>query len=106
MIALRALADNRDRRLKPGMFVQVQIRHGPPEPVVQVPNSAILRHAGETFVFIAKGDDKFGKVEVRLGRATADRVEIVAGVEAGQPVVVEGGFALKTEMLRSTLTAE
>jgi RND family efflux transporter MFP subunit len=105
-IALRALAANADRRLRPGMFVQVQLHHGPDDAVVQLPSSAILRHAGETFVFVPRDDEKFEKVVVRLGRANADHVEIVAGVAAGQPVVVEGGFALKTEMLRASLNPE
>jgi cobalt-zinc-cadmium efflux system membrane fusion protein len=105
-IPLLAHADNAERRLKPGMFVEVEIRHGPATPVLQVPSSAIQRHANETFVFVHKGEDDFERVGVRLGRATADHVEITHGLAAGQPVVVGGGFALKTEMLRATLNPE
>jgi membrane fusion protein, heavy metal efflux system len=95
-IPLVAMAANADRRLKPGMFIDAQIRYGPETPVIQVPASAIQRHAGRTFVFVPKGDDEFATVDVRLGRATADAVEIVDGIAEGQPVVVAGGFALKT----------
>jgi membrane fusion protein, heavy metal efflux system len=105
-IPLLAHADNAERRLKPGMFVEVEIRHGPATPVLQVPSSAIQRHANEIFVFVHKGEDDFEKVGVRLGRATGDHVEITHGLEVGQPVVVDGGFALKTEMLRATLNPE
>lgn len=105
-IDLDAIVDNPDRRLKPGMFVDVELQYGPNAPVVQLPVSAIQRHAGETFVFVPKDDDEFVRVPVRLGRATPQHVEIVEGIAAGQPVVVEGGFALKTEMLRATLSPE
>jgi RND family efflux transporter MFP subunit len=102
-IPLVSLGDNSERLLKPGMFVEVELRHGPDAPVVQVPASAIVRHAGATFVFVPRGDDTFAKVDVKLGRATADAVEIIGGLERGQRIVVAGGFALKTEMLRATL---
>lgn len=105
-IDVDAYVDNPGHALKPGLFVDVSLEFGPAAPVVQVPASAIQRHAGETFVFVPKDGDHFERVNVRLGRATPQQVEIVDGIAAGQPVVVEGGFALKTEMLRSTLSAE
>jgi membrane fusion protein, heavy metal efflux system len=105
-IPLVGYVDNPDHRLKPGMFVDVELQYGPDAPVVHLPASAIQRHAGETFVFVPKGEDQFERIAVRLGRATRDRVEIVEGIQTGQPVVVEGSFALKTEMLRATLSAE
>ncbi len=105
-IEVDALLDNPDGRLKPGMFVDVEVQFGPEAPVVHVPASAIQRHAGATFVFVPRDEDRFERIAVRLGRTTARHVEIVAGVQAGQPVVVDGGFALKTEMLRATLRTE
>jgi multidrug efflux pump subunit AcrA (membrane-fusion protein) len=105
-IELDAIVDNSKRTLKPGMYVDVELRYGPNAPVVYVPASAIQRHAGETFVFVPKGEDEFERVPVRLGRATAQQVEIIEGIQGGQSVVVQGGFALKTEMLRATLSPE
>src|SRR5262249_45346523 len=105
-IDVDAILDNPDHRLKPGMFVDVELRFGPDTPVVYLPTSAIQRHAGETFVFVPKGEEQFERINVQLGRSTPRHVEIVEGIAAGQPVVVEGGFALKTEMLRATLSPE
>jgi multidrug efflux pump subunit AcrA (membrane-fusion protein) len=105
-IDVDAYVDNPGHVLKPGMFVDVSMQFGPAAPVVQVLASAIQRQAGETFVFVPKDDDHFERINVRVGRATPQHVEIVEGIAAGQLVVVEGGFALKTEMLRSTLSPE
>jgi len=105
-IDVDAILDNPGHRLKPGMFVDVELQFGPDAPVVFLPASAVQRHAGATFVFVPKREDQFERVPVRLGRATPQHVEIVEGIAAGQPVVVQGGFALKTEMLRATLNPE
>jgi cobalt-zinc-cadmium efflux system membrane fusion protein len=103
-IPVRAVADNRGRKLRPGMFVKVELTRGAGDPVVQVPASAIQHHDNRTFVFVPEDNDTFRRVDVTPGRESASMVEISAGLTAGQTVVVEGGFALKSEMLRKLLS--
>lgn len=103
-VRLLALADNAQRLLKPGMFVDVELSPGDDPGVLQLPAAAVQRHHGATFVFLAAGDD-FLRRDVRLGRSTSDSAEILSGVREGETVVVRGGFGLKTEML-SELLAE
>ena len=43
---------------------------------------------------------------VTLGRESGDAVEVLSGLKAGQPIAVEGGFFLKTELLRDQLAGE
>ena len=102
-IALRAVADNADRLLKPGMFVTVELPAPAQATVLQVPLTAIQEHEGRAFVFLHMGDDAFQRRDVKLGRRNAQGVEILAGLAAGDRVVVNGGFALKSRMLADLL---
>jgi multidrug efflux pump subunit AcrA (membrane-fusion protein) len=119
---LLAVADNTQRRLKPGMFVEIELSPGDDPSVLQLPPSAIQRHDGATFVFVAEGAtdsrragaddsrragaDDFRRRDVRVGRSTPEQVEIVDGLEEGEAVVVHGGFALKSEMLSELMAEE
>ncbi len=100
---LRAVADNKDGRLKPGMFVTVDLPDTKAATVLQVPLAAVLEHAGESFVFRHLGDGRFQKTAVTIGRRTANAVEISDGLTAGDRVVVTGGFALKSRLLSALL---
>lgn len=102
-VALRAVADNADRTLKPGMFVTVELPTTAQATVLQVPPAAIQEHDGRSFVFLHVGDDSFQRRDVTLGRRNAQGVEILAGLAAGDQVVVNGGFALKSRMLADLL---
>jgi cobalt-zinc-cadmium efflux system membrane fusion protein len=67
--------------------------------VVAVPRSAIEQVEGKTIVFV-QTDGGFVRRTVEVGVSDGDRVEIRAGLAAGEPVVVEGAFLLKSELLR------
>jgi len=102
-IALRAKAANPDGKLKPGMFVTVELPAVDQPTVLQVPPAAVLEHEGRSFVFVHLGDDSFARRDVGLGRRNATAVEIRDGLAAGDSVVVAGGFALKSRMLAALL---
>jgi membrane fusion protein (multidrug efflux system) len=62
-----------------------------------VPREAIVRIGGEPHLFgvQTKGDDKVALLRrVRLGAMSTGMVEVVAGIEDGDLVVIEGQFAL------------
>jgi len=103
---LLAVVDNPQRLLKPGMFVQIDMNSGSDSVVLLVPAAAIQRHDGATFLFVRRQDDQFERRDVQIGRSTASSVEITNGVNAGEPVVVTGGFALKSEMLSDLMVEE
>jgi len=105
-MTVTASAKNPGRTLKPGMFVEVGIPRGCDEPVLQVPASAVQRHQGKTFVFIHVKDDEFRRADVELGRESRDRVEVKTGIVAGDAVVIEGCFVLKSELFRDQLVGE
>ncbi len=103
---LLAMADNSDRLLKPGMFVEIELTPRNDADALQLPASAIQRHGGATFVFVSDGGGGFQRRDVVLGRSTSQRVEIDAGLVDGESVVVNGGFALKSEMLSELMVEE
>jgi cobalt-zinc-cadmium efflux system membrane fusion protein len=98
-IPLVAELANPEHRFKPGMFVWVTVPMSEPRTVLAVQASAVLRHEGQTFVFVAQDDATFRRVDVTTGLETDAWIEISAGLQAGQRVVDEGAFYLKSELL-------
>ena len=102
-LAMRAVADNADGLLKPGMFVRVRLPGTARETVLQLPRSAIQEHEGRSFVFVHTGGDAFRRQDVRLGRRAGEAVEVLEGISAGDRVATGGGFALKSRLLAELL---
>ena len=102
-ISMRAVADNKDGLLKPGMFVHVDFPNLSRVQVLQVPLTAIQEHEGKDFVFVHLGGDRFERRDVTLGPRNTQAVEIQAGLKSDEMIVTSGGFALKSRMLAALL---
>jgi cobalt-zinc-cadmium efflux system membrane fusion protein len=99
---VRARADlaNPERRLKPGMFARVLLSadaEADAPPVLAVPRRAVQRQGEAAVVFVKTGELRFERRPVELGLSTDEWVEIVAGLTAGEEVVTEGAFLLKSQ---------
>lgn len=57
------------------------------QPTVLVPKSAIVTNAGQDVVFVVK-NDHVERVAIKVGGNDADRMEVLAGLSAGDRVVV------------------
>lgn len=101
-----AIAENAQQRLKPGMFVEIDLRGNTARDVLQVPHAALQHYAGATCVFVRSGPGKFERRDVAIGRPTSELVEITSGLTENEAVVVKGGFALKSEMLGDLMAEE
>lgn len=106
-VRARIDVDNRDGRLRPGMFARIRLTDphvspsGPGVPVV--PESALQRQ-GEGFVaFVHEGERHYRLREVKTGRRAGDLVEIVGGLKPGERVVVKGAFLLASEAAKETM---
>lgn len=88
-ILVKARAANPDGRLRPGMFVEATLATGSRPGAVVVPEDAVqpLRTGNVVWAVV---DGKASRRVVRLGARARGMVEVVAGVEAGEPVVVGG----------------
>src|SRR5689334_16700741 len=87
-VTVRALLTNEDGALKPGMFLNVALSKDERETLV-IPEEALTPEAEKQFVFVV-ADGKAIRREVRIGGRSPGSVEIVAGLEAGDRVIVEG----------------
>lgn len=84
-------------------FVQAEISGEAQAPVRTVPSTAVVAFDGDTVVFRAeqRGEGLYLEAtRVRVGRRTAERVEVLAGVDAGATVLVQGAAIAKAELLR------
>lgn len=105
-VTVLARTANPERRLKPGAFVEVRFASQEASPTIQVPATAVHHVGNQAIVFVHEGDDRFRRRNVAVGRSAGGRVEILSGLGAGQTIATEGGFALKSEMLRSLMQGE
>ncbi|MHB9075024.1 MAG: efflux RND transporter periplasmic adaptor subunit [Desulfobaccales bacterium] len=93
----RVRVDNPGNLLKAGMFANIAIRVGQRQ-ALSVPESAILSANGESFVFVEMAAGIYQKHPIKPGMKGAGRVEVLEGLSADEPVVVQGGFTLKSEL--------
>lgn len=103
---VRILIPNPDGTLLPNMFAIVEISSGQPDPVVSVPNDAIIDTGNRRVVFVDKGDGRFEPRDIEVGVRAAQRTEVTAGLAAGEHVVVSANFLIDAESnLNSALSA-
>jgi RND family efflux transporter MFP subunit len=89
-LTVEAEVPNQQGRLRPGAFARAEIVVAADQTAVFVPVSAIVVFAGIEKVLTVK-DGRSVEVRVQTGRREGDRVEIVTGLQAGDPVVAEPG---------------
>lgn len=82
--------DNREGRLRPGMFVDVAIGAGGPQQALAVPEPAVIEEEGRTFVFLHAGPEQFERREVVLGVRDGEWRAVRQGLREGDRVVVKG----------------
>lgn len=82
-----------------GMFARGEFVLGE-APVLTLPQSALLLRDGFAYVFRIEGS-KVRQAKVETGRRQGDRVEVKAGLQAGEPVVTQGvGFLADGDTVR------
>jgi HlyD family secretion protein len=98
-----------DPGLRPGQAVTAWIeRGGDPVSGLLVPRSAVVRHAGKTWIYVRKDAETFEREELRTDRALPEgwlaslREPTASGTQAPIQVAVEGAQSLlSTELLGS-----
>ena len=91
-VTVRALIDNTDGRLRPGMLMTVELRRGA-RTRPAIPGGAIVRLDEQAFVFRIEDGERGARavrIPVELGRRTEGLVEVLAGLEVGERIVGEG----------------
>jgi Cu(I)/Ag(I) efflux system membrane fusion protein len=83
--------------LKPDMYVNVRILGEPAPPHIMVPASAVVDRGQKKFVWVEKEPGSYEPREVQTGQRHGEAIVVVNGLEAGDNVVIEGGFLLDSE---------
>ena len=87
-VTVRALLANEDGALRPGMFLSVSLANDE-RAALMIPEEALTPEAERQFVFVVN-DGKAERREVRIGGRSPGSVEVLAGLSAGERVIVEG----------------
>jgi cobalt-zinc-cadmium efflux system membrane fusion protein len=93
----RVVLGNPGARWQPGLFVNVRVTLERTRVPLAVPEGAIVRTNEGPAVFRAEGN-RFELVPVAVGRSDGRSSEIVSGLAAGDSVVIENAFVLKSEL--------
>lgn len=100
-LRIQATVDNRQERLRPGMFVDVDIILPQQNDVLAIPTTAVLYAPYSDSVFIVEktSADKGGKDGlvlrqqlVRLGAQRGDYIAVLTGLQKGEEIVSTGVF--------------
>lgn len=108
-VRARIDAANPERLLRPGMFATVRLSDphaNDGTDSLVVPAAAIVRSDGREIAFVVVGAGRFRSQIVETGRREGDWVEVSSGLEAGDEIVTEGSFFLKSELGRDELGGE
>lgn len=105
-LRVQAILKNTDERLRPGMFVRVNVLMPEPEPVLAIPLTAVV-HApyGDSVFVVDSGTATSDAVSpvlrqtfVRLGEKRGDFVAVLGGLQSGETVVSTGVLRLRNGM--------
>jgi multidrug efflux system membrane fusion protein len=95
MVKARAEFDNKDEKLYPNQFVNVQLLVGVENNVITVPAAAVQTGANGSFVYLVKDGARVAVQPVVVGAADGGMVEVKSGVGEGDQVVIDGADRLR-----------
>jgi cobalt-zinc-cadmium efflux system membrane fusion protein len=99
-ITVRTVLANEDRSIKPAMLATMAIRE-PMRRALAVPSAAVVREGNRDHVFVQVAPGQFRLRVVTLGAESSNRLRpVLAGVNEGESVVVDGAFHLNNERNR------
>jgi RND family efflux transporter MFP subunit len=99
-VTVRIAFDQLDPRILPDMGIKVAFLSepaagsAPSARVVRIPRAAVRGGTSEEFVWVVGRDNKLERRAVTLAPGAGDPAEVVAGVSAGERVVVDGPASL------------
>ncbi len=102
-LSIEAEVANPTGVLRPGAFANAEVVTETRETAILVPATALVSFAGVDRVFVVK-DGKAAERRVTTGRRDGGRVEVVKGLAAGEPVVVNPGNLVDGETVSASGT--
>ena len=87
---------NRDFKLKPEMYANVEIEVDAGKKLA-IPDESVLDSGIRKIVFIDKGEGRYAPAEVKLGSKFDGYYEVLAGLSPGQRIIASASFLLDSE---------
>lgn len=103
---VRCEVANKDMRLKTDMFANIELPTKFSKQALAVPSTALQDVEGKNVVFVQRGPTKFESRQVEKGVTINGQTEIVSGLSAGEQVVTQGAFHLKSILAGGELGEE
>ncbi|MBK0678712.1 efflux RND transporter periplasmic adaptor subunit [Klebsiella oxytoca] len=104
-ISMRAIVENKQHILLPGMFVRARIEEGSNPLALLVPQQAVIRTPkGDASVWVVGNDNRATLRSVSAERAVADKWLISSGLQDGERIIVSGLQRVKAGVLIHEIT--
>ena len=87
---------NRDFKLKPEMYANVEIEVDGGKKLA-IPDEAVLDSGIRKIVFVDKGEGRYAPAEVKLGGKFDNYYEILSGLSPGERIIASASFLLDSE---------
>jgi cobalt-zinc-cadmium efflux system membrane fusion protein len=98
-LPVRVEIDNVDLSLKPGMFATLNVFTAATRPAILIPRNAVIQN-GDRYTAFVSTDKGYRPQYVETGRNFGKDIEIIAGINPGDEIVVKGAFQLDSERLK------
>lgn len=103
---VRCEVANPEAKLKTEMFASIELPTDIDKQAIAISSGAIQQVDGKNVVFLRRGQTQFEKREIETGTTIDSVTEIVRGLTAGDAVVTQGAFHLKSILAGSELGEE
>ncbi|MBK8269076.1 MAG: efflux RND transporter periplasmic adaptor subunit [Planctomycetes bacterium] len=102
-LRVRAELANEHGDLRANMFGKAEITVHDREALVVVPKSAVQWDGCCNVAFVKADETTFEPRKLKLGIESGDYIQVRDGLKAGETVVTQGSFMLKTEIMKSSI---
>jgi membrane fusion protein (multidrug efflux system) len=92
---VQATIQNADGKLRPGMFVDVEVLLPETDGVLAIPTSSIAYAPYGDSIYVVIGGKEVEQRFVKLGPKRGDQVSVLSGINDGDEIVSSGVFKLR-----------
>lgn len=98
-VTVRAVLDNKNKRLKPGMFVKARLKvqgKSSGKPGISIPRSSVMWTGERSLVYVKTNPKEpiFEMREVKLGAVSGDFYRVLSGLDGDEEIVANGTFTV------------
>jgi multidrug resistance efflux pump len=104
-VRARVVVEDKEHRLRPGLFVRAKVNLSGAGDGLWVPRSAVVSSADDVFVFVRWKERYWLKRSVIVEETVGDRSRIRGDVHPGDRVAISGAFFLKSDVMRESMGA-